>query len=226
MPQLGIHALAGSSLKKWVPKKENLMFGIVLGTILPDADAVVVAYATLAGKDTHGLHRTYSHSIFTMIALVLVFYIIAKVTARPTTANLGLGIGIGMLSHALIDIFLWFRGLEILWPFYGEISIWGDYTPPDWWFNKFEMALEFGMIAVFFLWLGKTAQKLNTNQDYLAALKKWTWVEIILFAVFTVLVYTWEGFFIVFGAVYILTLALAFTVMFKMKDTIEAMAGN
>ena len=74
MAQAGIHGLVGMAVRKWTPKKEWLMLGIVFGSMLPDMDALAVAYATLSGKDTHGLHRTWSHSILLILGLVLVFY--------------------------------------------------------------------------------------------------------------------------------------------------------
>ena len=46
MAQAGIHGMVGVVVRKWTPKKEWLMLGIVLGSILPDMDALAVAYAT------------------------------------------------------------------------------------------------------------------------------------------------------------------------------------
>jgi len=224
MPQMGIHALVGVSLKKFIPKKENILFGVVIGALLPDVDSLAVGYAMLVGLDSHGLHRTFTHSIITMAGLVLVFYAISKIKDRPATYYLGLGIGIGMLSHALLDLVLWFRGVEFFWPFYGEINFWRGYTPPDWWYNKFEASLEFGIIALFYIWLRRTAQRYSTNLDYLPRLKTWTWIEIALFVIFTIVVYTWESYLIAWGVFYSLTLFLTFGILGRMKNTIEAVS--
>lgn len=97
MAQAGIHGMVGVVVRKWTPKKEWLMLGIVLGSILPDMDALAVAYATLTGKDTHGLHRTFTHSIVIILGLILLFYLISAIAKRLRIGNLGLGLGIGML---------------------------------------------------------------------------------------------------------------------------------
>jgi membrane-bound metal-dependent hydrolase YbcI (DUF457 family) len=60
------------------------MLGNVLGNILPDADNIAVAIATLTGKSTEGLHRTFTHSLFFVAALILLGYIIAAITKRST----------------------------------------------------------------------------------------------------------------------------------------------
>ena len=224
MAQAGIHGLVGMAVRKWTPKKEWLMLGIVFGSMLPDMDALAVAYATLSGMDTHGLHRTFSHSIVVILGLVLTFYLISAVIKRPRIGNLGLGIGIGMTLHALLDLVIWFRGVELFWPFYGEINFWSWYTMPDWWYSKFESAIEFLLIAVFFLLLASLARKQGTDGDFLKKLKTWTWIQFGLFAIFLVLVYTWSGYFIVYGALYILSLGLALGITARMRKTIEAVA--
>jgi membrane-bound metal-dependent hydrolase YbcI (DUF457 family) len=223
MAQAGIHGLVGVTVKKLAPKKEWLMLGIIVGNLLPDMDALAVAYATLTGGDTHGLHRTWSHSIFTAAGLVVVFYLIGAVAKRPRIGNLGLGVGIGMLLHALLDLLIWFRGVEIFWPLGGEINFWTGFTPPAWWYNKFESALEFGLFALFFFVLASLASKQNTDGDYLPKLRLWTWIEVGLFAAFLVLVYVWSGYYIAFGALYILSLGLALGVTIRMRKTVEAL---
>jgi len=223
MAQAGIHGIVGTAVKKLAPKKEWLMLGIILGSMLPDADALAVAYATLTGGDTHGLHRTWSHSIITAVGLVVVFYLIGALAKRPRIGNLGLGLGIGMLMHDLLDLFIWFRGVEILWPFGGEVNFWVNFTMPDWWYNKLESALEFGLIALYFVMLENLARKYKTDGDYLPKLKLWTWVEAALFVAFLALVYVWAGYYIVYGALYILSLGLALGVTIRMRKTVEAL---
>ena len=73
MAQAGIHGLAGMAVRKWTPSREWLMTGIVLGNLLPDADNLAVAVATVAGLPTEGLHRTFTHSLFTIAALKATF---------------------------------------------------------------------------------------------------------------------------------------------------------
>ncbi len=224
MAQAGIHGFVGMAVRKWTPKKEWLMLGIVLGNMLPDMDALAVAYATLSGMDTHGLHRTFSHSIVFIFGLALVIYLISALLKRPRIGNLGIGLGIGMTMHSLLDLIIWFRGVELFWPFYGEINFWSGYTPPAWWYNSFEMAAEFLMIAIFFILLASLARKQGTDEDFLEMLKRWTQVQLGLFVIFLVLVYTWDGYFIPYGALYIFSLSLALGITIRMRKTVEAMA--
>lgn len=78
MPQNGIHAIAGIATRKWMPQKEWLLLGVVLGNMFPDLDNLAVAYATLAKlPDPESYHRTFTHSVFTILAVVILFYIVA-----------------------------------------------------------------------------------------------------------------------------------------------------
>ena len=93
MPQAGLHGLSGMAVSKFAGKREWLLLGIILGTMLPDMDNIAVAVTTLAKMDPHGLHRTFTHSIFFVIAIMLVFYLIGTTTKKPRWSNLGLGHG-------------------------------------------------------------------------------------------------------------------------------------
>ena len=71
MAQAGIHSMIGVAVKKWSPARKWLMLGIVLGNLLPDADNLAVAVATLTGKSTEGLHRTFTHSLFFVATIII-----------------------------------------------------------------------------------------------------------------------------------------------------------
>jgi membrane-bound metal-dependent hydrolase YbcI (DUF457 family) len=222
MAQLGIHGMIGMAVRKLVPARTWLMLGIILGSILPDSDNFAVAVATLTGGSTEGLHRTFTHSIITVAFIVLVFFIIGTVSKKPRWTNLGLGLGIGILMHILVDFVIWFNGVAVLWPLPVWINFWEGYTMPDWWYVLMD-SLELLFIATFFLVLDYTARKRGTDKEYLKPLRVWTWVEAALFLVFIVL-----GFIvkmnttIIFGGVYLLSLILAAGVTIRMRRTIEA----
>ena len=222
MAQAGIHGLISIAVRKWIPRKEWLILGVVLGNMLPDMDALAVAYATLTGMDTHGLHRTFTHSLVVILGFVGLMVLISAISKKPRISNLGFGLGIGMAMHALVDLVLWFRGVELFWPIAGEINFWSGVTMPDWWYNKFESAAEFLLIGIFFLVLANLAQKQGTDLDFLKKLKVWTWVQFSLFVVFLLLVYLWEGYFIPYGALYILSLGLALGITIRMRKTIDS----
>jgi membrane-bound metal-dependent hydrolase YbcI (DUF457 family) len=222
MAQAGIHGLAGMAVRKWTPNRAWFMLGIVLGNILPDADNLVVAVATIAKLPAVGLHRTFTHSLFTVAVVVIAFYIVAWATKCPRWGNLGLGLGIGILMHILLDLLVWFNGVKILWPIPSWVNLWSNVTPPEWW-SKLMLPAEFLCFALFFVLLYVTARKRGTDGGFLRTLRVWTVVQGVLFVVFTVLVYTMEaGFMIPYGALYLLSLGLAFGVTIRMRETVEA----
>jgi len=122
----------------------------------------------------------------------------------------------------LMDMIIWFRGVEVFWPFYPEINFWHFFIPPEWWYNKFEFALEFGMMALYLLFLSRFALKHGTDIEYLPMIKTLIWFEIFLFITFLILVYTWSGFYFIFGGVYILSLFLILYTTIRMRKTIES----
>lgn len=222
MAQAGIHSIVGMAVRKWTPNREWLMLGIVLGNLLPDADNLAVAVATVAKISTEGLHRTFTHSLFTVVAIIAAFYIVARVTKRPRWSNLGLGLGVGVLMHILLDLLVWFNGVEILWPIPSRVNLWNNVTPPEWW-NKLMMSTEFLFFALFFVLLSVTARKRGTDGGFLGSLRVWTVVQSVLFVVFTILVYSMEkGFMTPYGALYLLSLGLTFGVTIRMRETVEA----
>ena len=51
MAQAGIHSIAGMAVRKWIPDRKWLMLGVVLGNLLPDADNLAVAIATVTNLE-------------------------------------------------------------------------------------------------------------------------------------------------------------------------------
>ena len=224
MAQAGIHSVLGMAVQKWTPGRMWLLLGIVLGNLLPDADNLAVAAATVAGLSTEGLHRTFTHSIIFAGAIVLVFYLVGKQTGASKWNNLGIGLGIGVLMHILLDLLIWFNGVEILWPIPSWVNLWTNVTPPVWW-SKLMMPLENLAFVFFFLCLAATARKYQTDIEYLPKLRFWTIIQAALFVIFSILVFTMEsGFLTIFGAVYLLSLGLAIGITIRMRDTVEANA--
>ena len=223
MAQAGIHGMVAGAVRKYVPGKEWLMLGIVLGNIFPDMDNIAVAVATVAKLPTHGLHRTFTHSVFTILFVMVVFYLVAVFTKKPRWSNFGIGFGIGILMHILLDLVVWFNGVEILWPISSWLNFWEGFQVPDW-LGKFLMPAEFLCFGLFFLMLASIARKHKTDVGYQPRLRVWMIVQFLLFAVFTIMVYSMDsGFMTIYGAVYLLSLFLAFGVVIRMQDTVEAL---
>jgi len=82
--------------------------------------------------------------------------------------------------------------------------------------------VELLFFALFFLNLYSLAQKQSSDQDFLRNLRIWIALEAFLFVVFLVLAFTLsKGFLSIFGAVYLLSLALAIWITIRMRSTIE-----
>jgi membrane-bound metal-dependent hydrolase YbcI (DUF457 family) len=224
MAQAGIHGLIGNAVRKWTPERTWLMLGIVLGSFLPDVDNLAVAIATVVKLPTQGLHRTFTHSLFMVAAVIIVFYFVSRITKQPCWNNLGLGLGIGILLHIALDLMLWFNGVIILWPIPSWLNFWGGITLPPW-FDKLNLTAEFLFFALFFIGLDALARRRQTDQEYLGKLRIWTWVELVLFAIFTILVFVIQkGFMTPYGLTYLLSLGLAIGVTIRMRKTIETAA--
>jgi membrane-bound metal-dependent hydrolase YbcI (DUF457 family) len=222
MAQSGIHALIGTAVKKIAPKSDWLLLGILLGSIFPDMDNYAVAIATVARLDPHGLHRTFTHSLFTILAAAAVFYLIARVRRQPRWMNLGFGIGIGIAMHILLDLILWFNGVALLWPLNSWVNLWAGVQAPEW-FSKLMDPLEFLFFALFFAWLANAARAHKTDATFLGALRLWIIAMVILLVIFTPLAYVMsKGYQTIFGVFYLVSITAAFIITIRMRQTIAA----
>lgn len=226
MPQNGVHAIVGIVSRKWMPKKEWLLLGMVLGNMFPDLDNLVVAYATLARlPDPEHYHRTFTHSVFTIIAMVVLFYTIAAVTKNDKWKNFGIGFGAGIVLHILVDLVLWFNGVALLWPIEFELNFWSWFTTPAWLKILLDTG-EFLAFGLYFLLLVSLSRRYGTDAGRQASTRIWGYVELILFIVFTALLFTigTKGLiYQVFGALYLISLIVGMVITTKMKRTVESL---
>jgi membrane-bound metal-dependent hydrolase YbcI (DUF457 family) len=181
----------------------------------------VATLAPLAGADTHGLHRTFTHSIFTILAVLLVFYLVARLRRQPRWTNLGLGFGAGIGMHIALDLLLWFNGVEILWPIPSWVNLWEGVTPPLW-FAKLLDPAEFLFFALYFYWLTRAARMRQTDADFQGKLRLWMIAMLALLVIFTPLAYLLsKGFLTIFGAAYLISLTAAFVITIRMRATLD-----
>jgi membrane-bound metal-dependent hydrolase YbcI (DUF457 family) len=225
MAQAGIHALVGAAVRKVTPRREFLMLGIILGSLFPDLDNYAVAVATVAKLNTHGLHRTFTHSVFTILAVFAIFFILARVRQEPRWTNFGIGFGVGIGLHILLDLLIWFNGVELLWPFGGWVNLWEGVKPPGW-FAKLLDPAEFAFFALFLAWLARTAQANKTDNDFLSPLRRWMMAMIVLLVVFIPLAYVMsKGFLTIFGVFYLISITAAFVIAIRMRQTVEVFSS-
>jgi membrane-bound metal-dependent hydrolase YbcI (DUF457 family) len=226
MPQNGVHAIVGTVASNCMPKKEWLVLGVVLGNMFPDLDNLAVAYATLTNADTHGLHRTFTHSIFAIIAVIVLFALIAALTRNRKWNNFGIGFGIGILMHILLDLILWFNGVELLWPIRYELNFWSWFVMPAW-LNIILETGEFLAFGFYFLLLGSLAQRQNTDRERDGLVKTWAYIEFALFILFTILFFSigTDGLqYTLFGALYLISMIIAIVLTIQMRKTVETLS--
>lgn len=215
--------MVGMATRKWTGAREWLLLGTVLGSVTPDLDNLAVAVATLTGGATEGLHRTFTHSLLFVEAVIVVFYIIGMAKKDARWKNLGYGLGLGILLHVLVDMVLWFNGVYLLWPMGGEIGFWKEYPAGLTWLYDFnEQAAEFLFFGIFLWALGSWARKFGTDGEFLGKLRFWMWFEFALFAVFFILLLLGKKFAIVSGGLYLVSILMVFFVTLRMRKTLEA----
>ena len=221
MAQAGIHALVGVAAGKIVKNKEGVLLGLILGNLLPDTDNLAVAAATLMGGNTEGLHRTFTHSIFTVFLSLGIFYLVGYLTAKDQWKNIGLGIGIGILMHILLDLVIWFDGVQLFWPLPYTLNFWENVQVPLWW-SQLMMPVEFFFMAALLYLLYHQASLTHSDMSFLPALKWIVYTLMALFVTFTILVYLMgSGFLVPFGALYLVALGVVIWVVFRMRQTIR-----
>lgn len=229
MAQAGLHGLVGMAVRKMAGKKEWLVLGILLGSFVPDMDNIGVAVATLTkmpiAAGAAGIHRTVTHSVFFIAAVVIAFYLIGLWKKDTRWSNLGIGLGLGMLLHSLLDLFIWFNGVALFWPLPIWINLWANTTPPEW-FMKFMDPAEFLFFGLYLWMLGTWARKTSMDGEFMKTHRLWLILEAALFVIFTPLAYMMtKGFLTIFGAFYLFSLFMTFFVTLRMRKTVEAYAG-
>lgn len=231
MPQAGLHAIVGVLSRSWISKKEWLMLGIVLGNIFPDLDNFAVAYATLfkhltTDQAVEMYHRTFTHSIFTILVMVILFYMIAALTKNQKWQNFGLGFGAGILMHLLVDLVLWFNGVKILWPLSSyELNFWSWFVTPPWLKILLDTG-EFLAFGLYFFLLASLARQYGTDLVRRGSSKVWAYIESGLFILFTGLFFVTSKaiYHTIFGALYLISLIVAIVITIQMKQTLESTA--
>ncbi len=226
MPQNGIHAMVGVAARKWMPQKEWLLLGVVLGNMFPDLDNVLVAVATLQKQPTEEAmeiyHRTFTHSVFTILAVLILFYAIAAMTKNQKWNNFGQGFGAGILMHILLDLVIWFNGVALFWPFGGELNFWSWFVVPPW----LKILLDTGEFLAFGLYcmlLVSLVNKHGTNRDYAGKARAFAYIQFVLFVLFTILFFAVKMKLLatIFGALYLVSMIIAMLMTIKMRQTIE-----
>ena len=116
MPQMGLHlsiGLAGTCPA--LCKNRSLGMGFLIGSLLPDLDFALLLPLYFVDRPLAlSMHRAFSHSLVFVGILILVGLLL-RLRSSSACALL-LGVAVGVLLHAVLDLFLWFYPVALLWP--------------------------------------------------------------------------------------------------------------
>jgi hypothetical protein len=181
MPQSGFHALAGVALARYTkPGHAAWMAGLTVGSLIPDADIVLVGIMRVAGSEGAGIHRSATHSLLVIACLSVIAGLI-RLRSRVAGAVVA-ALALGMLGHVVLDLLFWFTGVNLLWPFsaslgWGEVNLWSWLKlpavagNPDLIGNELA-ALQPAAFALYFGYLRSRADRLHVG-GWAVALAKW-----------------------------------------------------
>lgn len=199
MPQNGFHGLVGLAVARWtVPRApaavaEPLTVGITLGAMLPDIDMYPTAVLFLLGRQEliYVAHRTVTHSLLAILVAAVVGAALRRRSRK--TAWLCWGLALGILTHAVLDVFFWFAPLDLFWPLshlppdaplLPVIDLWARARPlpavfgrPAFLINLRE-AFEFAAFALYLLTLRRlssSGQEAGKARTTLRRWEQWAW---------------------------------------------------
>lgn len=226
MAQAGLHAALGYSLRYIISYEKRFLPAIVFGAILPDLDVLFVALASIfypIDQAEELFHRSFSHSFFTIILFYLVFSFIAEWKKQPIFKSIGKGLVLGILSHIIVDTFLWFRDIQFLWPLpFEPFNFWSFWQAPDW-FHRIMMVIEyFGFYWYAWFLISRHIEQPNRHSWIIKYLQYWKSFGGTLFLFFILLLY-WEpvDFLVIFGAAYIPSIIIALWATYMSRDALE-----
>jgi hypothetical protein len=157
--------------------------------------------------------------------MLILFYVIAMLTKNEKWKNFGIGFGMGILMHILVDLVLWFNGVALLWPIPFELNFWSWFTTPAWLTILLETA-EFLAFGLYFLLLVSLSQRHGADVDRQRSTKTWAYIEFLLFIVFTVLFFSVgrAGLqYQVYGGLYLVSLIVGMVMTVRMRRALEAL---
>jgi len=232
MAQSGIHAFSGVVLSKFFKNKKWFTSSLIFGSILPDIDILLSAILFLFGStinDAEAIHRTFTHSIFTVIIIYFIFLSIAEITSDKKFRTIGKGLCLGIIIHIILDIFLWFHEISLLWPIQpymiAPLYIWAlTSLNNNELLKKILLALEFILFRTYGWFLINSfiqSNHVKNSSWFIKYLTKWIKIELIVFISFLFLIYlniNIDIYKIFFTAIYIPSLIMALISTYILRD--------
>ena len=199
MAQTGLHTIIPFKIFK-NNYNNYFLYAFLMGSIIPDFDVAINSiykiFKSWGNPNSYYLNKNYLinydlnvfHSIISSIIIyliILIFYEIKKNTSILSFAN---GFLLGLLTHIIIDIFLFLRPVQIFWPLnyagLNPINIWGEINIPFKVMTTY-LTIEF----IFFRYIGYELIKIliiqkDKNSKYISALSRWMKIQALLFILF------------------------------------------
>jgi membrane-bound metal-dependent hydrolase YbcI (DUF457 family) len=193
----------------------------------PDLDNYAVAIATLTGGSTETMHRTFSHSIFTVAAVWLLFQVVGRIRAEPRLQTFGGGLAIGIGMHMLADMLIWFNGVHLLWPWGPEFNLWANYSASPIMKVLVDLPAEPLFFALFFGWLAGLVRTQTEQSQSAQGLTRWSIAMWAAFAVTLPLAFMdIPGFFTIYGAGYLAALTAACLAVWQFRTELDRSIGQ
>jgi membrane-bound metal-dependent hydrolase YbcI (DUF457 family) len=152
MPQMGLHmtlGLLGTTARSRIPRGART--GFVIGSILPDLDFLLLIPIYSFDRDLAlSLHRSFTHSLLVVAGIALMAFLL-RLSNTPSSSTL-LGCALGMVVHDVLDVFMWFAPVGLLWPFGESLNVLDGARVPDLFWNL-SFSLEPAAYALFLILL-------------------------------------------------------------------------
>jgi hypothetical protein len=157
--------------------------------------------------------------------MLILFYGIAAITKNEKLKNFGMGFSVGILMHILLDLVLWFNGVELIWPLsHFELNFWSWFIMPAWLKILLDTG-EFLAFGLYFLLLSSLAHQYNTDTAHAGSSKTWAYIEFGLFILFTILFFaigTKGLHYTIYGVLYLASMVVGMITTIRMKQTLES----
>ena len=213
--------------RKFIPYEKDLYPSIIIGSLIPDFDLILVAFHSFfypIERSLDLLYNTFSHSFFSIIFIYLIFTVISEIKDNPKYRNLGKGLCIGFLIHIICDTLLGINGTQFLWPLPLEkFNLWNSINIPAFYIDLLS-AFEFLFLRIF-AWniINQFIIYPTGNGWYIKFITKWMKTEFLLFIVFLFIAYLdMPNFKLLMVFMYIASLFIAIVTTILMWDSISS----
>jgi len=231
MAQAGLHAYIGLLARNKFPSKKWLFTSFLIGTIIPDIDLILIPLGLLLQFNIEEsiflFHRTFSHSLITLLVIYLLFLIIYEIKKKVNLLYICNGFCLGILLHIIIDIFLWFKPIHVFWPlpinkihFFQSIKL--SYT-----LKTFLLSMEFFLFRVF-AWklINIIIKHPSKNVRAIKHLSQFMKIELIFLITFIIssIILNQKYILHLFWIFYVPSLIFIIIILLRMKDSINKYA--